>query len=523
MVNNGIVRQFVSTIGRAVADRRSHPARRALWSLAAGASMALLIAACGGGSTGSAGAGSGDRPDALTVAFNQEPPTWNYLQNELTAIRSLLVLNVLEPLLDKQEDGSLEPLLAESYEVSDNGLEYTFTIREATFHNGSEVTADDVVYSLEQSRASKLKDVSGPYEPVTQIAKTDDRTVVVTLSRPSQRFLEAMSSDSALIIPAGSVESLQAAPVGTGPFSFQDWRHGVQVSLERNDDYWGEPASFRAVTWRFIPEAQAAINALLAGDVDMITHGGNAVQVDSVASKPGFAKQDVAGAEIVYLSLNADDPAFADERVRQAIAYSFDRQAFIDGTSAVGEPTCVLVNPPTEPWNSDYCPYPHDPAKARELLTEAGQQGLTLHYTSLEGTENGVAIVAQGLEQAGFTIERESLDLATYIERVLTNGQYQITHIAGPQQIDAWTCPGFFTHDCNPEFDELLAQADRAVDRTEWADLRREAVEMQADRAFLIPAWTQTNVALHREDLTGLKSFRSSSEVDLRGLRWRDG
>ncbi len=502
---------------------RSRWRSRSPWVVIAGLALALLAASCGGG-TGAGGAGSGDGRDALTVTFSQEPANWNYLQNEATTIRSLLVLNVLEPLLDKQEDGSLEPLLAESYEVSDDGLEYTFTLREATFHDGAELSADDVVYSLEQSRASQLTDISGPYEPVTQIAKADDRSVVVTLSRPSQQFLEAMSSDSALIIPDGSVDSLQTSPIGTGPFSFQSWRHGAQVALERNEDYWGDKPAMRTVTWRFITDAQAAINALLAGDVDMIAAStANTAQVDSVASTPGFAEQIVAGSEIVYLSLNADDPAFADERVRQAVAYSLDRQAFIDGTTGFGEPTCVLVNPPTEPWNSDYCPYPHDPDKARELLTEAGGLGLTLHYTYLEGTENGVAIVTQGLEQAGFKVERERLDLATYIERVLTNGQYQLTHIAGPQQVDSWTCPGFFTHDCYAEFDDLLAQADRALDRTEWADLRREAVELQADRAFLIPAWTITFPTLHRDDLSGLKPFRSSSEVDLRGLQWSGG
>lgn len=500
-----------------------HAAQRTkvLAALVIGLCIALLSAACSG--TGARTAAQTTK-DTMTIAFQQEPSDWNYLRNPATAIRSLLMLNVLEPLLDKQADGALTPLLAESYKVSGDGLVYTFTLRKASFSDGSPVTADDVVYSLEQSKTTKLQDVSSRLKAVKQITKADDHTVTVTLSTPSQRFLEAMSTDSGIVIPKGSADRLTATPVGTGPYVFQTWKHGVQVDLTRNEHYWGTPAQLRTVTWRFIPDPTAALNALRAGDVDMIgAFSGNQAQIAATAGSPGFAKQVIAGREMVYLSLNADDPAFKDERVRQAIAYSLDRQAFIDGTTGSGKPACIFVNPPNEPWKSDACPYPHDPAKAKQLLTDAGKQGLTLHYTYLTGTEDGVAIIAQGLEAAGFKVERQGLDFATYLDRVLTKGQYQITHISGPQQIDSWTCPGFFTHDCFPEMDQLLARADKSLNRTEWADLRREAVEKDAARAYLIPAWTTDVTLLHRQGIEGLKSFAANSELDLRGLHWNAG
>lgn len=503
---------------RHCASKRS---QRVLASLAIGLCLGLLSTACtdNGGETGTQAT-----KDSLAIAYTQEPTDWNYLRNPSTAIRALLMLNVLEPLLDKQEDGTLSPLLAESYKVSDDGLVYTFKLREAVFSDGSALTADDVVYSLEQARTTKLEDVAGPLKVVKQVAKTDDRTVTVTLSTQSQRFLEAMSADGGIVIPQGSANSLNKTPVGSGPFVFRTWKNGVQVDLDRNDRYWGERPALRAITWRFIEDTTVAINALRAGDVDLI--GGfwsDKVQIDSVMATPGFAKNGIAGREIVYISLNADDPAFADARVRQAIAYSLDRQPLIDGVSGVGPPTCVLVNPPNVPWKSDKCPYPHNPAKAKQLLTEAGKQGLALRYTALAGTDEAVAIITQGLERAGFKVKTDYLDFPAYADRVFTKAQYQFTQIAGPQQIDAWTCPGFFTKDCYQEFDNLLARADRALDRTEWADLRREAVEKHAERAYLIPIYTSDATTLYRTGIAGHKPFSSNSEVDLRGLHWSAG
>ena len=499
------------------ASKRS---RRVLASLAIGLCLGLVSAACSdnGGTTGTQAT-----KDSLAIAFEQEPSDWNYLRSPATAIRSLLMLNVLEPLLDKKEDGTLTPLLAESYTVSDDGLVYTFKIREAVFSDGSALTADDVVYSLEQARTTKLQDVSGRLKAVKQISKTDDRTVTVTLSTPSQRFLEAMSTDSGIVIPEGSANSLNKAPVGSGPFIFRAWKNGIQVDLDRNDRYWGQKSAVRTVKWRFIEDPTAAINALRADDVDMIAgFWGNKAQIDSITNTPGFAKNVIAGSNMVYLSLNADDPAFADARVRQAVAYSLDRQAFISGTGDNGRPACVFVNPPNVPWKSDKCPYPHDPDKARQLLTEAGKQGLNLRYTALSGT-SAPPIVEQGLERAGFKVQIQYIDFPAYLDRVLTKAQYQFTHISGPQQIDTWVCPGFFTKDCYPEFDDLLARADRALDRSEWADLRREAVEKHAERAYLIPVNTTNVTTLHRAGLAGSKSFSSNSEVDLRGLHWSAG
>lgn len=507
--------------------RRVRRVRRPARAQLLGAGLVLVLAAsgCGDGSTGTAG---GETSTTLVVAFPQEPADWNYVQSSATAIKSLVMHNLVEPLVEKQEDGQLEPLLAESYEASEDGLGYTFTIREATFHDGSDLSADDVVYSLDYAKESPNGDVATPFEAVETIEKVDDRTVQVTLSRPSQQFIQGMSGISGVIIPEGSADALGTGPVGTGPYQFGEWRNGVDVTLTRFDGYWGDLPYFEDVQWRFIGDEVASLNALLAGDVDLVSNliGDGLDRVASVDGTEGFVAATTAGSELMYLSLNATDPVFDDERVRQAVARAIDRQAIIDGAVAgLGQPNCVFVNPPTEDWNSDHCPYPYDPAAAQDLLAEAGAEDLQIEFKFLNSGyfQPAMEIVTAQLGEAGITAETTPRDLATYLDEVLGDQpSYQFTNLSGPQRIDSWTCPGWFTQDCVEQVDDLLADADQALERQEWADLRRQAVEAHADRAYLIPIANLDEVSAMRDDLTGFKPYRSASELDLRPLGWAD-
>lgn len=509
------------------------------------AALALLLAACGGddatdddGGTDDQASEDADGDDGnrdgreqsatLRVAHPQEPPDWDYVQGTATAIRALVVHNVVEPLIEKMEDGSFEPLLAESFEVSDDGLEYVFNLREVTFHDGSEMTSADVVASLEYNRSSPHGQVAVPFEAVDTIEATDESTVTVTLSQPSQRFLEGMSAVSGLVIPEGHDADLSQGPIGTGPFTFDDWRPGVEVNLSRFDDYWGELPFFEAVEYRFISDETASLNALLAGDIDLVGSilGEGIDRFAAIDETEGFTGATTAGTEITYLSLNAEDPLFDDERIRQAIAHSIDRQPILDGAFAgLATPTCVFANPPNVPWNSDYCPYPYDPDRSRELLAEAGAEDLEFEFKFLTIAEFPpiMEVVTAQLSDVGITVNTEGRELATYLDEVLgETPDYQFTSLSGPAQIDAWTCPGRFTRDCVPEFDELLREADASTSVDEWAELRREAIELHADRAYLIPVGNKDEVSVLRDDLVGLKSYRSASELDFRAMRWAD-
>lgn len=510
-----------------------------------GVSIALILTACSAG-TGeegpldAAGDSGTDKTEAsesatttsaqkstdLRVALQQEPSNWNYLQNAQGQVDAALVPNVLEPLLEKTEDGSVQPLLAESFDVSDDGREYTFTLREARFHDGSELTADDAIFSLEAARKSELSTHFGLLSAVEAIEKVDDRTFTVTLSEPSRNFQDGMAGRPGLIIPEGSIEGIDTQPIGTGPWQFDEWSPGEELRLTRFDDYWGEQAFFETVTMPVIPDVEAQLNALLAGDVDVIPQAlSSPDRLKTLEEEDGFALARQAGSEIYFVMLNGEDPAFEDERVRQAVAHAIDRQTIIDGAAGgFGEATCVLVAPPNVQWDSEYCPYPYDPDRARELLAEAGVEDLTLTLTGYTGGyfPTITEILTAQLGEVGITVQTEPVDLPTWVD-LATQGDYQLTHIAGSLRLEDFGCPdGGFVHDCLTEVDELLAEADASVDEAEWADLRRQAAEMHAERGYLIPTYNSQLIVPMRDDLAGLDQFRNGSQFDLHGLHWTE-
>ncbi|NED94751.1 hypothetical protein G1H11_05445 [Phytoactinopolyspora alkaliphila] len=504
--------------------RTARPAQVA-WSFGVFAALTLL-AACGGEDSKADGAAAPDtgQGDTLSIAVSAEPPHYSWIQGGTgLKVQVMLMHNVVEPLLERMEDGSLEPLLAEAFDVSADGLEYVFTIREAVFHDASELTAADVTYSLELSRQSSVDAIAGPLKPVETIEMVDERTVKVTLSAPSQRFLEALSRDSAFIVPEGSEDQLRNAPVGTGPFVFQEWRHGIELKLARFEDYWGDQPHFANVDFRFIEEANAQANAVQAGNIDIVDQVSGEVR-QQLDGTPGYTMVSEAGQEMMWAFLNADDDLFDDERVRQAIAHSIDRDEIIAGALAgYGDPTCTYVNPPGVTWETDHCPYPHDPDRARQLLAEAGAEDLTLTMKTATVIHFPLVteIITSQLAEAGITVDNDPVDLPTWLEHI-PNADYQFTVISGSQQVDDYVCPGFWSHDCMPEFDDLLAEADHSVDLDEWADLRRQAVEMHADRAHVIPLINTLILSMAREDIDGFKPYRSYVELDLRNLRWLD-
>lgn len=480
------------------------------------------------GTAGEGDGGSSTGPTTLVVSHPQEPPNWDYTQTGATAAVVPIGYNVLEPLLDKQEDGTLEPLVAESYEVSEDGLEYIFNIREATFHDGSELDSADVVYSLETNKASAIAGVSASLAVVDSIEAPDERTVVVTLSRPSQGFLVGMSERAGMVIPEGSQEELAAGPIGSGPYVFGEWRPDVDLTLERYDDYWGTLPHFEEITFRFMPNETAALAALETGEIDMIATviGEGVARLSEFEEQDGFALTLNTARPLSYLGLNSKVEVFDDERIRQAIAHALDRESIMQAAiSGWGETTCTYVNPPNEPWNSDYCPYPYDPERSRELLAEAGAENLTLDYKYLTIAEFPpiMEVVVANMADVGITLEIEGFELATYLETVNAEPfDYEVTSLTGQAVIDEWVCPGRASQVCDDTFDSLIADADAATDRDEWIDLRRQAVEYHADMAYVIPVFTKYNPTLHRADLEGIKPFRVFGEFDFRDLAWTE-
>ncbi|WP_162606224.1 ABC transporter substrate-binding protein [Jiangella asiatica] len=458
----------------------------------------------------------------------REPLNYDWI-NSGTTVGSggPLMLNVVEPLLERMEDGSFEPLLAESYEVSADGREYVFTLRDGVlFHDGSELTADDVVYSLEFTKAGNTI-AATPLEVVDAIEKIDESTVKVTLSTPSNVFLLSMARLSGMIFPEGSGDQIETDPVGTGPYDFAEWRQGIETRLERFDDYWGEAPSFENVTWRFLADDNAAVNAVLAGDIDVIADLQSFELLERVEGDAGLRIVESPSEATSLLWLNANDPVLADQRVRAAIAHAIDRQEIIDGVMAGwSEPQCVFVDPVSDLIENESCPYQYDPARATELLDEAGVQDLELELKYDDRTVNRLfaEVLGAQLAEVGITLVPRAMDRATWFEDVREHGNYQLAPglLQATATLDGEVaCPHHWTNDCPP--DELLAlvdESDATTDRSQMVELRRQALDMHAEWAHWITIARTPGIAVVRADLRGVKPYRSWVEFDLRGLGW---
>jgi peptide/nickel transport system substrate-binding protein len=335
-----------------------------------------------------------------------------------------------------------------------------------------------------------------------------------------------MATGAGLIIKKGSADTLKKGAIGTGPFMFTGYRQGVGLTLRRYDNYWGKKPALKTVEIHYITDVSSLFSQFKAGQLDMIQPPPGQPQTDTVKTDPRFKVVNVKAASKTYLALNGKVPAFQDQRVRQAIAMTVDRQALIDTTlNGDGTPICVIAGP-GEPGFTKDCPYPHDPARAKALLAETGAKDLTVDFKMVREWGNDTPdLVRSFLQPIGVNVKYVQRDWPKYSEEVLTNPDFQMTYLAGPQQIDAWRCPkGWFLETCDPKVDRLLDQADASSSQKEYADLRKQALLLFAKDAWLIPydVWSQT-LAMKKAIAGFSPTTIPMDQLDVRNIHWTKG
>lgn len=335
-----------------------------------------------------------------------------------SAYTSFQVLeNVFDTLVEPDDSLVMVPALAESWEVSDDGLTYTFDLRDGvTWHDGSAFTASDVVYSFDRWGTNN----GWRFGSVTDVSAPDDDTVVFTLSAPAPNFLANLGAFKGMaIVQEANVESgdIQTAPIGTGPFKVEAWNIGDSVELVRNDDYWGEVPALAGVTYRFIPDPTVALTSLQAGEV----HWTDNLPVQQVSSLEGSADivvESVPSNDYFYFAQNQARDPYGDVRVRQALAWAIDRDAIVQAAwfgNAAANQTAI---PSTSGWYFDYAPYSRDLERAAALLEEAEVEGLEIDLMVVSSETAAVTaaqVIAANLAEIGVTVNIRQLDSTTWI------------------------------------------------------------------------------------------------------------
>lgn len=422
----------------------------------------------------------------LTIGMQLEPPNLDPTAGAAGAIDEVVYANVFEGLTRFAADGSVKPALAKSWTISDDGLTYTFTLNSGiTFHDGSELTADDVKFSLDRSRAENSTNAQKQlFDSIQSVEVADPETVVISLSAPNGALLFNLAWGDAIVMSPDTFDKAKTAPVGTGPFKFSRWVQGDRIELEKNPDYWGAPAKLDRATFKFISEPTAAFAALMAGDVDAFPVFPAPENLAQFEADPRF-KVVVGSTEgETILSTNNKQAPFDNKLVRQAVAHAINRQEIIDGAMfGYGTPIGTHFAPHNPAYKDFTADSAYDPEKAKELLKEAGLEGgfeTTLKLPPPSYARRGGEIIAAQLREVGINAVISNLEWAQWLEQVFRGKDFGLTIVSHtePMDIGIYANPEYYFQYDNKSLQLIMSELSVETDEAARVGILQQAQEI---------------------------------------------
>ena len=408
-----------------------------------------------------------------------------------------VMFNMFEGLVKASPEGGVIPAVASDYEVSSDGLTYTFTLREGvTFHNGQPVTAEDVVYSLKRAAGSENDGTAliSAFSNMKAVEADEDGHVILTLNAPGLEFINSVASAS--IIPADSGAGIGSDPIGTGPFKFVSYSPQDNLVMEKYDGYWGEKAHLDQVTFRFIGEINTMVMGLQSGTLDLVTK----LPASYLSAVEGsFTVLSDTMKLVVALYLNNDVKPLSDPRVRQAMYYAIDVDELnlfmCDGR---GVPTGTSMYPAQKRY---FIPelaetYPHDVERAKALLAQAGYpDGFDLTIIAPSDYDQyvqGAEVLAEQLKQIGVNVKVELTPFDNWTADVYRGRNFEATicaiasnDMSAREMLERYTSDAsknFINFD-HEEYDQVVAQAKATLDPEEQIALYKRAEEILNEEA----------------------------------------
>jgi peptide/nickel transport system substrate-binding protein len=497
---------------------------------------ALLLAACSAPQPPSEEQEGGRLVRAMTSEPSQIDP-----QGTPSSGLSLLLPYLFDTLVVRDIANNIQPLLAKSWNVSEDGKEITFQLKESvTFHDGTDMNADAVVYTFERFKEVGTRSpIYGGVMQIKSIEAVDDLTVRFTFDQPTPNFWGTISMAYASIISPQSVEEMENTGeghvVGSGPFQLESWEAGQQITLERNPDYtWGPPIvenqgppHLAEYVYKIIPDATTQFTALKAGEVDVLFINQPSHWLELQKNKT-IKLNRAEMPSLVYLGFNNQKPPLDETLVRQALSHAVDKDEIVElALSGMGNtayaplpPTLQGVDPSLKEHEQGY-----DPALAREKLSEAGftqdddgiwtRDGEALEMELLTSTRdpNGrIAILIQSqLKAIGVPVTIQQLE-SRAVMKATSDGAFDLLVWRlgwnGPDALNI-----FFTSErigrtnrvgySNPEVDELLEQADHELDDEKRLELYQNAQEIILKDAAIQPLYNPVSIIAIRDQVQG--------------------
>lgn len=468
--------------------------------------------------------------DELRLGLVLEPPHLDPTAGAAAAIDEVVYANVFEGLTRIDQNGAVLPSLATDWTISEDGKRYEFTLKEGvSFHDGTGFDAEDVKFSLDRARAEdSVNAQKGIFAPITNVEVLAPNKIAIEIANPQGDFLFNLGRGDAVIVAPESAADNQNNPVGTGPFKFVDWQKGSKVILDQNPDYVGDPVYLERAIFSFISDPNAAQNAMLAGELDGFANFPAPETLAIFEADPRFSV--VVGStegETILATNNKAEP-FNNLKVRQAIAHVIDRQAIIDG-AMFGYGTPIGTHfAPHHPYYVDLLDtYPHDVAKAKELLAEAGYANgfqATLKLPPPTYARRGGQILAAQLREIGIELELINVEWAQWLEDVFSNKDFDLTIVSHvePFDIGIYANPDYYFQYDNKAFQDLIAQLKIVTDNAEREQLAQDAQRILADDAVNGYLFQLAKAGVWDARLSGMWPNSPVEGNDLTQVKWAD-
>lgn len=488
----------------------------------------IILVACNGETGGTEGdttdgneaSGEVQKGGEISVRITSDP---DFLDPHMAeaSITDQMILNLFEGLLEPNNDGSLGPGLAEDYEVSDDGLTYTFYIREGVnFHNGDPLTVEDIQYTFERlTGLGGDEPLTSEFDFIESMETPDDNTFVFHLEEPNSSFLAFLTALNSAIIPESNDGNHNDEPVGTGPFQFESYSPGSEMVVSKNENYWKEGVPYLdQVTFRFQSDNQSALMSMRAGELDLMDVEPH--RIPEVEDEFNVMLEHANST--LLIGFNHDKEPFDDLRVRQAINHAIDKDDMIDiAFSGYAEKLGSNMSPAMEIFYQAGLEevYERDVDRARQLLEEAGYPdgfSTTLSISSHNSMYADIAQVAvENLREIGIDVEIEVIEWGVWLERIYQGRDYEMTAIDFTGKLDPHNIlrryisdysTNFFNFE-NEEYDNLLDDVLLEDEEEVRAEMYKQAQEILTEEAAAVYVLDYQFVWILNPELDGYQHY----------------
>jgi peptide/nickel transport system substrate-binding protein len=466
----------------------------------------------------------------IVIGMQLEPPNLDPTGGAAAAIDEVVYANVFEGLTRYRSDGSIAPALASSWDISTDGLTYTFHLQSGVkFHDGTDMNAEDVKFSLDRARAEDSTNAQKAlFKGIASVDVVDPLTVKVTLSDPNGGFITNMAWGDAVIVAPESIATNTTNPIGTGPFTSTEWVKGDKIVISKNPNYWGEAVALDKATFKFISDPTAAFAAMMAEDIDAFPGYPAPETLPQFAADPRFSVVGGNTEGETILAMNNKDEHFKNVKIREAVAHAINRQEIIDGAMfGYGKP----IGTHFAPHNPDYVDLTglsnYDPALAKKLLAEAGFPNgfkTTLKLPPPSYARRGGEIIAAQLRAVGIDAEISNLEWAQWLEQVFKGKDFGLTIVSHtePMDIGIYARPEYYFQYDNPAFQLLMTDLNLASDPEKRSAILKEAQTMIAKDYVNGYLFQLARTSVANAKIKGLWENSPTQATDLTGVSWSD-